>query len=65
MGIVELRLSMLATLTIIIGLSTLVLTGVMLYFGVFNIIAVGIIVVAINIAAMALRAVLTRLRLQD
>ncbi|HUJ85201.1 MAG TPA: zinc metalloprotease HtpX [Candidatus Acidoferrales bacterium] len=50
MGIVELRLSMLATLTIIIGLSTLVLTGIMLYFGVFNIIAVGIIVVAINIA---------------
>lgn len=50
MGIVELRLSMLATLTIIIGLSTLVLTGVMLYFGVFNIVAVGIIVVVINIA---------------
>jgi heat shock protein HtpX len=50
MGIVELRLSMLATLTIIIGLSTLVLTGIMLYFGVFNIIAVGIIVVAINVA---------------
>ena len=50
MGIVELRLSMLATLTVIIGLSTLVLTGVMLYFGVFNIIAIGIIVVAINVA---------------
>jgi heat shock protein HtpX len=50
MGLVELRLSMLATLTIIIGLSTLVLTGIMLYFGVFNIIAVGIIVVAINVA---------------
>jgi heat shock protein HtpX len=50
MGIVELRLSMLATLTIIIGLSTLVLTGVMLYFGVFNIIVVGIIVVVINVA---------------
>ncbi len=50
MGIVELRLSMLATLTIIIGLSTLVLTGIMLYFGVFNIIAVGVIVVGINIA---------------
>ncbi|MGA3112273.1 MAG: zinc metalloprotease HtpX [Candidatus Bathyarchaeia archaeon] len=50
MGVVELRLSMLATLTVIIGLSTLVLTGVMLYFGVFNIIVVGIIVVAINVA---------------
>ena len=50
MGIVELRLSMLATLTIIIGLSTLVLTGIMLYFGVFNIIVVGVIVVGINIA---------------
>ncbi|MGA2681314.1 MAG: zinc metalloprotease HtpX [Candidatus Bathyarchaeia archaeon] len=50
MGIVELRLSMLATLTIIIGLSTLVLTGVMLYFGVFNIVALGIIVVVINVA---------------
>ncbi|MGA2386236.1 MAG: zinc metalloprotease HtpX [Candidatus Bathyarchaeia archaeon] len=50
MGLLELRLSMLATLTIIIGLSTLVLTGIMLYFGVFNIIAVGIIVVAINVA---------------
>jgi len=50
MGLMELRLSMLATLTIIIGLSTLVLTGIMLYFGVFNIIAVGIIVVAINVA---------------
>lgn len=50
MGLMELRLSMLATLTIIIGLSTLVLTGIMLYFGVFNIIAVGLIVVAINVA---------------
>jgi len=50
MGVVELRLSMLATLTIIIGLSTLVLTGIMLYFGVFNIIVVGIIVVVINLA---------------
>ena len=50
MGLMELRLSMLATLTIIIGLSTLVLTGIMLYFGIFNIIAVGIIVVVINVA---------------
>lgn len=50
MGLLELRLSMLATLTIIIGLSTLVLTGILLYFGVFNIIAVGIIVVVINVA---------------
>ena len=41
---------MLATLTIIIGLSTLVLTAIMLYFGVFNIIFVGVLVVVINVA---------------
>jgi len=40
---------MLATMTIIIGLSTLVLTAIMLYFGVFNIIVVGILVVVINV----------------
>lgn len=50
MGVMQLRLSMLATMTMIIGLSTLILTGIMLYFGVFNIIAVGVIVVVINVA---------------
>ena len=50
MGLWELRLSMLATLTIIIGLSTLVLTGILLYLGVFNIIAVVLIVIVINVA---------------
>jgi len=40
---------MLATMTLIIGLSTLILTAIMLYFGVFNIIFVGVLVVAINI----------------
>ena len=41
---------MLATMTLIIGLSTLVLTAIMLYFGVFNLISVGILVVVINVA---------------
>ena len=50
MGLLELRLSMLVTLAIIIGLSTLVLTGVLLLLGVFDIVTLGIIVVAINIA---------------
>ena len=49
MGLLELRLSMLATLAIIIGLSTLVLTGVLLLLGVFDIVTLGIIVVAINV----------------
>ncbi len=49
MGLLELRLSMLATLTIIIGLSTLALAGVMLYLGVFDIVTIGILVVAINL----------------
>jgi len=40
---------MLATLAIIIGLSTLVLTGVLLLLGVFDIVTLGIIVVAINV----------------
>ena len=40
---------MLATMTIIIGLTTLVLTAVLLYAGVFNIIFVGVLVVAINV----------------
>jgi heat shock protein HtpX len=50
MGLLELRLSMVATLAIIIGLSTLVLTGVLLLLGVFDIVTLGIIVVAINVA---------------
>jgi heat shock protein HtpX len=49
MGLLELRLSMLATLAIIIGLSTLVLTAVLILLGVFDIITLGIIVVAINV----------------
>jgi heat shock protein HtpX len=49
MGLLELRLSMLATLAIIIGLSTLVLTGVLLLLDVFDIVTLGIIVVAINV----------------
>jgi len=49
MGLLELRLSMLATLAIIIGLSTLVLTGVLLLLGVFDIVTLGVIVVAINV----------------
>jgi heat shock protein HtpX len=40
---------MLATLAIIIGLSTLVLTGVLLLLGVFDIVTLGVIVVAINV----------------
>jgi len=40
---------MLVTLAIIIGLSTLVLTGVLLLLGVFDIVTLGIIVVAINV----------------
>jgi len=40
---------MLATLAIIIGLSTLVLTAVLLLLGVFDIVTLGIIVVAINL----------------
>jgi len=40
---------MVATLAIIIGLSTLVLTGVLLLLGVFDIVTLGIIVVAINV----------------
>jgi heat shock protein HtpX len=50
MGLLELRLSMLATLAIIIGLSTLVLTGVLMLLGVFDIVTLGVIVVAINVA---------------
>jgi len=49
MGLLELRLSMAATLAIIIGLSTLVLTGVLFLLGVFDIITLGIIVVVINL----------------
>lgn len=49
MGLLELRLSMAATLAIIIGLSTLVLTGVLILLGVFDIITLGIIVVVINL----------------
>jgi heat shock protein HtpX len=49
MGLLELRLSMLATLAIIIGASTLVLTGVLLLLGVFDIVTLGVIVVAINV----------------
>jgi len=40
---------MLATLAAIIGLSTLVLTAVLLVLGVFNIVTLGVIVVAINV----------------
>lgn len=46
----KLRLSMLATLALIFGLSTLVITGVLIYIGTFDLITLGIIVVTINIA---------------
>jgi len=49
MGLWELRLSMLATLAIIIGLSTAVLTAILFYLGVFDIVTIGVLVVAINI----------------
>jgi len=45
----KLRLSMLATLALIFGLSTLVVAGVLLYVGTFDILTVGIIVVSFNI----------------
>jgi heat shock protein HtpX len=45
----KLRLSMLATLALIIGLTTLVITGVLFYFGTFDIITLGIIVVSVNV----------------
>ena len=41
---------MLATLALIFGLSTLVITGVLIYVGTFDLITLGIIVVTINIA---------------
>ena len=40
---------MLATLALIFGLSTLVITGVLIYIGTFDLITLGIIVVSINI----------------
>lgn len=49
MSLLELRLSMVATLAIIIGLSTLVITGVMIWLGVFDLITLGVLVVAINL----------------
>jgi len=45
----KLRLSLLATLTLIIGLSTLVVTGVLFYFGTFDIMTLGIIIVSLNV----------------
>jgi heat shock protein HtpX len=45
----KLRLSMLATLALIFGLSTLVITGVLIYVGTFDLITLGIIVVTLNI----------------
>jgi heat shock protein HtpX len=45
----KLRLSLLATLTLIIGLSTLVVTGVLFYFGTFDILTLGIIMVSMNV----------------
>ncbi len=49
MGLWELRLSMVATLAIIIGLSTLVLTAIMIYLGIFDIVTLGVLVVVINL----------------
>jgi heat shock protein HtpX len=49
MNVWKLRLSMAGTLAIIIGLSTLVLTVVLMYLGVFDIVTLGVIVVAFNI----------------
>ena len=46
----KLRLSMAATLAVIISLSTLVITGLLFWIGYFSIITVGILVVLINVA---------------
>ena len=49
MNLWRLRLSMVATLAAIFGLSTLVFGAVMLYFGAFDFITIGIFVVSFNI----------------
>jgi len=49
MNLWKLRLSMAGTLAIIIGLSTLVLTVVLMFLGVFDIVTLGVIVVTFNI----------------
>lgn len=49
MGLWKLRLSMAATLALIIGLSTLVFTGILFYFGTFDLLTIGILVVSFNI----------------
>ncbi len=50
MSVWKLRFSMVATLAVIFGLTTLVFSVVMLYVGYFSIITVGILVVVINVA---------------
>jgi heat shock protein HtpX len=45
----KLRLSMVGTLAVIIGLSTLVFTLILSLFGVFDIITLGVLVVAFNV----------------
>jgi heat shock protein HtpX len=49
MSLWKLRLSMVGTLALIIGLSTLVFTAILLFAGVFDIITVGVLVVVFNI----------------
>ena len=46
----KLRFSMVATLAAIFGLTTLVLTAVLLWVGYFNLITVGVLVVVLNVA---------------
>ena len=50
MSVWKLRFSMVATLAVIFGLTTLVFSVVMLYVGYFSIITVGILVVVVNVA---------------
>jgi heat shock protein HtpX len=49
MNLLKLRLSMAATLAIIIGLSTLVFTAVLSFAGIFDLVTLGILVVGFNI----------------
>jgi heat shock protein HtpX len=50
MDVWKLRMSMAATLAVIIGLSTLVLTAVMFLVGYFDLLTIGVLVVVLNVA---------------